>query len=61
MAQVCGLDDHLWMCLVCGFMGCGRYHEAHAREHWQQTEHCYSLELKTQRVWDYVGARLDDS
>jgi BRCA1-associated protein len=49
------------MCLVCGFMGCGRYHEAHAREHWQQTEHCYSLELKTQRVWDYVGARLDDS
>ena len=53
--QECDLEDHLWMCLVCGFVGCGRYHEGHAREHWEKTEHCYCLELKTQRVWDYVG------
>jgi BRCA1-associated protein len=23
-------------------------------DHWKQTDHCYSLELATQRVWDYV-------
>ena len=23
--------------------------------HWRDTEHCYSLELDTQRVWDYLG------
>ena len=23
--------------------------------HWRDTDHCYSLELDTQRVWDYLG------
>lgn len=23
--------------------------------HWKETHHCYSLELETQRVWDYAG------
>lgn len=32
-----------------------RYKEGHAIEHWKETQHCYSLELETQRVWDYVG------
>eukprot|EP00976_Prorocentrum_cordatum_P057771 1164357-Prorocentrum_minimum.AAC.1 len=54
--QECGSEDSLWMCLICGYLGCGRYHAGHAREHWLQTDHCYCLELATQRVWDYVGA-----
>ena len=32
-----------------------RYKEGHAIRHWKETQHCYSLELETQRVWDYVG------
>lgn len=32
-----------------------RYKEGHAVRHWRETHHCYSLELETQRVWDYVG------
>ncbi|KAK9102101.1 hypothetical protein Sjap_019355 [Stephania japonica] len=28
--------------------------ESHAIGHWKETHHCYSLELETQRVWDYV-------
>lgn len=32
-----------------------RYREGHAIGHWKDTEHCYSLELETQRVWDYAG------
>mgnify|MGYP000450411036 FL=1 len=23
--------------------------------HWKESQHCYSLEVETQRVWDYVG------
>lgn len=32
-----------------------RYRGGHAIRHWKETQHCYSLELETQRVWDYVG------
>lgn len=43
------------MCIICGFVGCGRYKEGHAIRHWKETQHCYSLEVETQRVWDYAG------
>ena len=36
-------------------MSCDRYSGSHAVMHWRETQHCYSLELDTQRVWDYVG------
>lgn len=32
-----------------------RYKEGHAIRHWKDTQHCYSLDLEAQRVWDYVG------
>ncbi|KAL8502014.1 hypothetical protein ACS0TY_021224 [Phlomoides rotata] len=52
---VCQTSENLWMCIICGFVGCGRYKEGHAINHWEETEHCYSIELETQRVWDYAG------
>eukprot|EP00850_Spirogloea_muscicola_P009482 SM000053S17439 [mRNA] locus=s53:368169:371669:- [translate_table: standard] len=52
---VCGTTENLWICLICGFVGCGRYKEGHAIRHWKDSQHCYSLELDSQRVWDYVG------
>lgn len=51
----CGTSSGLWMCLICGYTGCGRYHQQHAVEHWKSTQHCYSMELESQKVWDYVG------
>ncbi|XP_042393691.1 BRAP2 RING ZnF UBP domain-containing protein 2-like [Zingiber officinale] len=53
--SVCGTSENVWICVICGFIGCGRYKEGHAIRHWKETQHCYSLELETQRVWDYVG------
>ena len=44
----------LWACLICGRVGCGRYDGKHSLEHWRETGHCYAMELRTQRVWDYV-------
>nr|GMC65182.1 BRCA1-associated protein [Ipomoea batatas] len=53
--SVCGTPKNLWVCLICGFVGCGRYEEKHAIRHWSDTQHHYSLELETQQIWDYVG------
>lgn len=53
--SICGTSENLWICIICGFIGCGRYKERHAIQHWRNTQHCYSLDLETQRVWDYVG------
>jgi len=45
----------LWICLLCGNIGCGRYKGGHAHDHFVNTQHTFSLELETQRVWDYMG------
>eukprot|EP00834_Sanchytrium_tribonematis_P006475 NODE_480_length_6952_cov_0.771487.p2 type:complete len:474 gc:universal NODE_480_length_6952_cov_0.771487:2641-1220(-) len=42
-----------WICLICGNVGCGRYNFGHAYLHFQSSNHCFALEIKTQRVWDY--------
>ncbi|PVZ99874.1 hypothetical protein BB558_004093 [Smittium angustum] len=51
----CGYNKQLWVCLVCGNVGCGRYKFGHARSHFVESGHIYSMELDSQRVWDYVG------
>lgn len=53
--SICGRQDQVWVCLICGFIGCGRYKEGHGIRHWKDTQHCYSLDLRTQQIWDYVG------
>ncbi|XP_068636418.1 BRAP2 RING ZnF UBP domain-containing protein 1 isoform X2 [Aristolochia californica] len=53
--SVCQTSENLWICLICGFIGCGRYKQRHAVRHWEETQHCYSLDLQIQRVWDYAG------
>ncbi|KAK4765124.1 hypothetical protein SAY86_026214 [Trapa natans] len=52
---ICQTSENLWICVICGYVGCGRYKSGHAIIHWKETQHCYSLEQETQRVWDYVG------
>ncbi|KAI8642987.1 hypothetical protein BD408DRAFT_431895 [Parasitella parasitica] len=51
----CSSSESLWICIVCGHIGCGRYQEAHAYDHFTETNHLYALEIETQRVWDYLG------
>jgi Zn-finger in ubiquitin-hydrolases and other protein len=50
----CAMHKTLWVCLTCGFVGCGRYSNRHSVQHFQETQHPYSLELATLRIWDYV-------
>ncbi|KAK5108230.1 hypothetical protein LTR62_008686 [Meristemomyces frigidus] len=51
----CNRTDDLWVCLICGNVGCGRYEGAHARAHYEESSHCYSMNMSTQHVWDYAG------
>lgn len=51
---VCSTSVDLWMCLICGHVGCGRYKGSHAANHFDETGHGYALELESQRIWDYA-------
>ncbi|OVF06829.1 hypothetical protein A9F13_17g00418 [Clavispora lusitaniae] len=52
----CSASTNLWVCLVCGNVGCSRYApEQHSLKHFVETGHCFAMELTTSRVWDYAG------
>lgn len=55
LCSVCASTSNLWICLICGNIGCGRYDSAHAYAHYEATSHCYAMDTTTQRVWDYAG------
>ncbi|ODV91197.1 hypothetical protein CANCADRAFT_119550 [Tortispora caseinolytica NRRL Y-17796] len=52
---VCKMTENLWMCLICGNVGCGRYDHKHAFDHFTITGHGYSMDLNSQRIWDYAS------
>ncbi|XP_038059947.1 BRCA1-associated protein-like [Patiria miniata] len=51
----CGAQESLWICLICGHVGCGRYSNRHSYSHFEETQHTYAMQLGNQRVWDYAG------
>ncbi|KAI2660232.1 BRCA1-associated protein [Labeo rohita] len=48
-------EPNLWICLICGHIGCGRYVSRHAYKHFEETQHTYAMQLTNHRVWDYAG------
>lgn len=53
--RVCSQTNNLWICLICGHVGCGRYNSQHAIRHYEETNHCFAMDLESKRVWDYAG------
>ncbi|XP_055381060.1 BRCA1-associated protein [Condylostylus longicornis] len=51
----CEGNEALWICLICGHVGCGRYQGGHAAAHYRATNHTYAMQLGTSSVWDYAG------
>ena len=46
---ICSEQEDLWICVICGNIGCGRYKIGHANQHFKETQHAFSLEIFTQR------------
>lgn len=53
--STCDSKEDLWICLICGHVGCGRYLGGHANDHFLLTQHTFTMQVGTQRVWDYIG------
>ena len=53
---ICGCQgDDLWVCLVCGFVGCGRSHGFHIKDHYLDYLHTYAMNVSNRCVWDFAG------
>lgn len=50
-----GEAGDLWVCLVCGYVGCGRSHCFHIRDHYVECMHTYSMNVTNRSVWDFAG------
>lgn len=53
--ETCHSDAGLWQCLICGKVGCGRYEAKHAFAHFEESGHCFAMDMESKRVWDYAG------
>ena len=53
--ETCNQSEQLWLCLICGFLGCGRYKKQHSLEHNDAAGHNYAVELASGRIWSYYG------
>jgi BRCA1-associated protein len=51
----CDENEKLWLCLICGSIGCGRYSKKHSLEHSDETDHQLVMELSSSRIWSYKG------
>jgi BRCA1-associated protein len=58
LKQECGASSELWVCLICGFVGCGgrvtsgssSSSNSHINAHHVLTLHAYALDIETQQV-----------
>lgn len=53
--ETCDADSDIWVCLICGKIGCGRYVATHSFYHFLQSGHRFSICTQTENLWDYVN------
>jgi BRCA1-associated protein len=39
----CDKTNNVWVCLICGNLGCGRYDSRHAQDHSVKENHRFSM------------------
>ncbi|CAE7620676.1 ETP1, partial [Symbiodinium microadriaticum] len=48
-------EEDTWVCVVCGFVGCGILRSNHIQSHYEAHLHAYAMNTTTKRVWDFAG------
>jgi BRCA1-associated protein len=48
-------DEDMWVCVVCGFVGCGASRMNHIELHYEDHLHAYAMNTTSKRVWDFAG------
>lgn len=59
----CNTDKDLWVCTICGNVGCGRSDptKAHSMNHWKENPaHRFAMSLSNQSIWDYEDDKFVD-
>merc|ERR1712130_621296 len=51
--ECCTKLDDLWICLICGHFGCGRFKQSHALQHYKESSHSFCVKLTSLSIWDY--------
>lgn len=51
----CEETEKLWICMECGHIGCGREKNQHSLQHFDQTNHRFSLRFINLWLWDYIA------
>ena len=49
----CIEKENLWRCTRCTFIGCGRYTNQHALNHYERTKHAVSIQINTYQLHCY--------
>lgn len=48
-------DRDIWVCLVCGYTGCGLCNAGHIQMHYDSQQHAYAMNTDTRHVFDFAG------
>jgi hypothetical protein len=48
-------DNDKWMCVICGFVGCGEQEQRHIFKHYEESLHAYAVNIRSRLVWDFAG------
>ncbi|CCW64197.1 unnamed protein product [Phytomonas sp. EM1] len=51
--EECRTYEDLWVCLICGHVGCGRGRHNHQQLHYDHTGHSCTWQSSTNRVWSH--------
>ena len=51
--EICDVKKDNWICMVCGYVGCGRYSQTHAIFHYLKTNHKFSVSFEKNYIWNY--------
>ena len=54
----CGSEGVVWICMICGLGGCGRYSSKHSLAHYNETGHNISIQIGSGKIWNYYLDRF---